>query len=170
MTKRQRHHAVGLAGLGVLAAAWGFAPGLRTGSSWGGIPARALLLLVALAFLATSGLVWLTASPRAKPGRAPAARYVPDIPQLDFHKTTLRTSLAPVEPGRAAASTRPPAPPRDPRDERILALTRQIDRAGVLLGLHRMSPEGYARIVDALKEERARLETERAREENRRLH
>lgn len=62
----------------------------------------------------------------------------------------------------SAAAT---VPDRAQRDARILELARDLQRAGVLLGLGRLSREGYARIAERMRKEMAGLEAQRARDE-----
>lgn len=99
----------------------------------------------------------------ARRPRAPKAAAPPVPAHVAFLKPRTPTHLA-AEAAPAPAPRCGGAPSRggDTRSDEVRELTRQIARAGVLLGTGRLSEEAYRLCVDDLKERRGRLEADLA--------
>jgi hypothetical protein len=160
-----------LAGLG--AAAFGGGLVWRIPVQLGGIPlepvpvAGALLMLLGL----STSAVHLRRPDEPEPAvpahvaflapRGTRAESPPSAPGASPAKAAAVAHAPPAAP--VAREALPPAADAAPTlDEEIRDLTKQINRAGVMLATGRLSDEGYRQAVRDLKQRRGRLEADRA--------
>jgi hypothetical protein len=122
-------------------------------------PALAASLGLALLF---PGVVLSVFSIRRAPEPAP---IVPA--HVAFVTRTPRPLPMPERPAMPARRASAPKPAEDPAmaklDEEIRELTRQINKAGILLATGQLSRQGYASYVEDLKKKRGDLEASRVR-------
>lgn len=162
-----RHLAVGgvLAALGASALSAGtLAPGLLP-SLVLGMPGATLALVVG-GVLVVGGLIIMALAYR---------RVEPELDIVPAHvafsaKSHAREEEVPL-PARRPARTQSAVPPEIASlDAQIREITREINKAGVMLATGKLSRDGYAQYVDDLKRQRGDLEAARIDIELKRHH